>query len=87
MDKSQFQIDLERNIRNKIIELKKDGCVGMTVNNLLQVTRPPRTTNGAPRGSNAAWHYHQLFLNGCCNVKIGGDREFVTDLDCYFNKM
>ena len=87
MNKSQFQIDLERNIRNKIIELKKDGCVGMTVNNLLQVTKPPTTSNGAPSGSNVAWHYHQLFLDGCYNVRIGGDYRFVTDLDCYFDKM
>ena len=64
--KMNFREALTRQIRKSIHDAKSDGTVKMSVDNLLQVTRPPgNTLEGAPTGGNLEWQYRQLFREVC----------------------
>lgn len=71
---TQFQIDLRANIRAYIAQAKKDGVVNMSCDNLRQCVKTPRTTNGAPLGTNAPYVYAQMFRAACLEIKGG----FIT---------
>lgn len=64
-NETQFAFQLRRNIKAKIVELVREGTCGMSLENLRQVTPPPRATDGAPRGTNARWQYFKLFEEIC----------------------
>lgn len=57
-----FEAALEVAIKQKVRELRADGCTAMSLANLRQVVpTPPATLSGAPRGTNAIWSYSEIF--------------------------
>ncbi len=61
-----FTAALVANIHVRIARLRRDGTVSMSIANLLQVTPTPQSNlQGAPRGTNAAYYYKQLFREVC----------------------
>jgi hypothetical protein len=59
---TSFEKQLKANIATTVRNLRADGTVGMSVENLRQVTPTPSPSlEGAPRGTNAQYFYAQLF--------------------------
>ena len=57
-----FEKALDKAIKSKIKELKKDGTSSMGLDNLIQAIRPPSSSlEGAPKGTNARYMYKQIF--------------------------
>lgn len=57
-----FKEALAKAIDSQIRTEKREGTVGMSVNCLKQMVRPPNTSlPGAPNGTNAAYYYSELF--------------------------
>jgi len=63
---SPFEEALKKAILQKILELKRDGTISMSVENLKQVVRPPsQFLDGAPKGTNARYYYSVMFEDIC----------------------
>jgi len=61
-DQSPFESALRKAIADAIKKEKRDGTVSMSMDNLMQIVRPPSSSlDGAPRGTNARYFYKQLF--------------------------
>lgn len=59
---SPFVVALRAAILNKVRCLRADGCDAMTAANLRQLVQSPsHGLDGAPRGTNAAYFYGELF--------------------------
>jgi hypothetical protein len=56
----EFRVELASNIRKTICDLRDDGILAMSRNNLLQVTPSPKVARG-PIGPNARWAYEWIF--------------------------
>jgi hypothetical protein len=56
----EFRVELASNIRKTICDLRDDGILAMSRNNLLQVTPSPKVARG-PIGPNARWAYERIF--------------------------
>lgn len=56
-----FVTELKKNIRDYVRAAKRDGTVGMSVDNLRQCVFTPKALEGAPRGTNAPYFYAQIF--------------------------
>lgn len=63
--RTPFEIELETNIVKTIRRQMNAGCTGMGIKNLWMVTPTPRTTNGAPRGTNSVSIYFAMFCAVC----------------------
>lgn len=57
---ADFKCEIAANLMRTIRDLKRNGTVGMSERNLLQVTPTPRNSRG-PIGTNAQWVYAQMF--------------------------
>jgi len=75
----EFRLELASNIRKTICDLRDDGILAMSRNNLLQVTPSPKAARG-PIGTNARWAYERIF-DEVIEQLPGGYRRFVQD-DC-----
>jgi len=65
-----FAVQLRANIRAYIAKAKSDGIVAMGVDNLRQCVKSPSPyLDGAPRGTNAAYYYAELFHEVCANER------------------
>lgn len=70
-----FQKELEQNILATIQHLRKRKTINMGLENLRQIVPSPKTFDGAPRGSNMAHTYSEMFRDICkANTRI---RKFV----------
>lgn len=72
-----FEKALKKAIEKKIRELKREGTVSMGLNNLMMVVRPPSSSlEGAPRGTNARYHYNEMFRDVAKNFRsfLSSDR-------------
>lgn len=59
---SPFELALRRAIAAKVKEEKAAGTVSMSLENLMQVVRPPSSSlEGAPKGTNARYYYAEMF--------------------------
>lgn len=59
---SPFELALRKAIADKIREEKRSGTVSMSLENLMQIVRPPSSSlEGAPRGTNARYYYSEMF--------------------------
>ena len=59
---TDFEKALKKAIASAIREAKRDGTVSMSLENLMQVVKPPRQSlDGAPRGTNARYYYKEIF--------------------------
>ena len=57
-----FSSQLDINIRKTVTNLRKTGTCAMSLDNLRQVTPTPSINlDGAPRGTNAAYYYKEIF--------------------------
>lgn len=66
MNATPFSNALAIAIRGYIKHARADGTVAMSIDNLRQVVRPPSSNlDGAPRGTNAAYYYAELFRDVC----------------------
>lgn len=75
-DGTPFESALKKAIGDKIREEKRDGMVSMSVENMMQVVRPPSSSlDGAPRGTNARYFYSEMFRN-ICNKEF---RSFIKE--------
>jgi hypothetical protein len=75
----EFRLELASNIRKTICDLRDDGILAMSRNNLLQVTPSPKVARG-PIGTNARWAYERIF-DEVIDQLPRGYRRFVQD-DC-----
>lgn len=74
-----FRDALVLSIRKTIREVRSQGTVGMSVDNLMMIVRPPsRELDGAPRGTNARYYYAQLFREVC---RVGDISAFVRECE------
>ena len=68
-----FKDSLTQNILEYIRNVKKEGTVKMSIDNLMQCVKTPSTSlTGAPCGTNARYYYAQLFrevVNGDKKIK------------------
>lgn len=65
-----FETKLLANTLSFVKRSKRDGTVSMSMDNLRQCVPTPSTTlDGAPRGTNAAYYYVQLFRDVCASDK------------------
>lgn len=65
-----FAVQLRANIRAYIAQAKRDGTVGMSLDNLRQVVPAPSPNlDGAPRGTNAQYYYVCLFREVVANER------------------
>jgi hypothetical protein len=69
MSNTAFTTALAANIRAKVTELKADGTVGMSPDNLMMVVRIPA---GAPLGTNARYYYKQAFRETLAKLRLDG---------------
>jgi hypothetical protein len=67
-----FITELRANIRKYIGQAKRDGTVGMSVDNLIQCVKTPKTTNGAPAGVNIQWQYRLIFREVLASMTFKG---------------
>lgn len=66
VEMSPFENALKKSISDKIREMKREGTVSMSMENLMQVVRPPSSSlEGAPRGTNARYYYVEMFRDLC----------------------
>lgn len=71
---NDFSAAIVENVKAKISELRSEGIVGMTPENLLQVTRTPgRHLRGAPTGVNAPFYYRNTFLHLIDGLRVDPD--------------
>jgi hypothetical protein len=56
----EFRLELASNIRKTICDLRDDGILAMSRNNLLQVTPRPKLARGLI-GRDARWTYERIF--------------------------
>ncbi len=75
----EFRLELASNIRKTICDLRDDGILAMSRNNLLQVTPSPKVARG-PIGTNARWAYERIF-DEVIEQLPRGYRRFVQN-DC-----
>ena len=75
----EFRLELASNIRKTICDLRDDGILAMSRNNLLQVTPSPKVARG-PIGPNARSTYERIF-DDVIDQLPRGYRRFVQD-DC-----
>jgi len=62
IETTEFRTELEKRIREAVAMHRKDGCTRMSLDNLMQTTRPaPAFLAGAPRGTNAQYYYREMF--------------------------
>lgn len=70
---SPFARQINENLTRTVQRMKKLGTVGMSVDNLRQVTPTPSPTLlGAPKGTNAGYYYAQLFREVVAARKFRG---------------
>lgn len=63
---SPFEDALRQAISGKIKEEQGHGTTVMSIENLMQIVRPPSSMlEGAPRGTNARYYYAEMFRNLC----------------------
>lgn len=60
----EFRNELEHEILGTIRALKHDDVLGMSIDNLRQVTPTPRHNPG-PKGTNAGYYYAEIFREVC----------------------
>ena len=75
----EFRLELASNIRKTICDLRDDGILAMSRNNLLKVTPSPKVARG-PIRTNARWAYERIF-DEVIEQLPRGYRRFVQD-DC-----
>jgi len=73
----EFRLELASNIRKTICDLRDDGILAMSRNNLLQVTPRPKMARG-PIGTDARWAYERIF-DDVIDQLPRGYRRFVQD--------
>ena len=63
---SPFEVALLKAITDTIKAEQRNGTTAMSIENLMQIVRPPSPTlEGAPRGTNARYYYSEMFRNLC----------------------
>jgi hypothetical protein len=73
----EFRLELASNIRKTICDLRDDGILAMSRNNLLQVTPRPQIARG-PIGTDAHLTYERIF-DEVIEQLPRGYRRFVQD--------
>ena len=72
--KSDFERELEKSIKKEIAKSKRDGMTSMSLDNLMQMVRPPSSSlAGAPKGTNARYYYKEMFRD------IAKSQRFVSN--------
>lgn len=57
-----FEKALKKSIATAIRDMKRDGTVSISLDNLMQAVRPPsQSLEGAPRGTNSRYYYKEIF--------------------------
>ena len=64
-----YRSRLKAAIEAKVAELKEDGTVGMTVENMISVVSLPKETHGQPCGTNAAYYLKGMIREICAELK------------------
>lgn len=59
MDSVKFREEIDRKVKKKIKELKRDGTVSMSIDNLWQCVR--LSPEHGPKGVNAAYYAKEIF--------------------------
>ena len=63
MDSIKFREEINRKVKAKIKELRKDGVVAMSIDNLWQCVR--LSSEHGPCGTNAAYYAKEIFTAHC----------------------
>lgn len=63
MDSIKFREEIDRKVKAKIKELRKDGVVSMSIDNLWNCVQ--LSPEHGPRGANAAYYAKEIFTAYC----------------------